>query len=47
MSQKNYSTKTGEKKHLKEKDRYQIEALVKAKKQAKDRQNHRLQQADD
>lgn len=36
MSQKNYSTKTGEKKHLKEKDRYQIEALVKAKKQAKE-----------
>ena len=36
MSQQEYSTKSGEKKHLKEKDRYQIEALVKAKKQAKE-----------
>ena len=36
MSQKHDSTKSGEKKHLTEIDRYQIEALVKAKKQAKE-----------
>ena len=36
MSQQEYSTKSGEKKHLKEKERYQIEALVKAKKAVKE-----------
>ena len=36
MSQQEYSTKSCEKKHLKEKERYQIEALVKAKKAVKE-----------
>lgn len=36
MSQKNYNTEKREKKHLKEKDRYQIEALIKAKKRPKE-----------
>jgi IS30 family transposase len=36
MSQKKYNTEKKEKKHLKEKDRYQIEALLKAKKKPKE-----------
>ena len=36
MSQEKYSKKTRKKKHLNEKDRYQIEALLKAKKKAKE-----------
>ena len=36
MGQQEYSTKSGEKNHLKEKERYQIEALVKAKKAVKE-----------
>ena len=36
MSQKKYNTERGEKKHLKEKERYQIEALIKAKKKTKE-----------
>ena len=36
MSQQEYSTKSCEKKHLKEKERYQIEALVRAKKEVKE-----------
>ena len=36
MSQRQYNTKGKEKKHLKEKDRYQIEALIKAKKKVKE-----------
>ena len=36
MSQKKYNTEKKEKKHLKEKERYQIEALLKAKKKPKE-----------
>lgn len=36
MSQEKYNTEKKEKKHLKEKDRYQIEALLKAKKKPKE-----------
>ena len=36
MSQKKYNTERREKKHLKEKERYQIEALIKAKKKTKE-----------
>jgi IS30 family transposase len=36
MSQEEYNKKSAKKKHLKEKDRYQIEALLKAKKKARE-----------
>ena len=36
MSQKKYTTEKGKKKHLTEKERYQIEALIKAKKKPKE-----------
>ena len=36
MSQENYNTEKREKKHLKEKDRYQIEALLKGKKKVRE-----------